>query len=47
MCDRKGGQWILKLAEIMKNEKVFFILVGVESNNVHIKFLENSSTKFH
>ena len=47
MCDRKGGQWILKLAEIMKNEKVFFILVGVESNKAHIKFLENSSTKFH
>lgn len=28
MSEAKGGQWILKLAERMKNEKIFFILVG-------------------
>lgn len=28
MSDRKGGQWILKLAEMMKNEKYYFVLVG-------------------
>ena len=28
MNDRKGGQWILKLAEMMKNEKYYFVLVG-------------------
>lgn len=28
MSEAKGGRWILKLADMMKNEKVFFILVG-------------------
>ncbi len=28
MSDRKGGQWILKLAELMKDAKYFFVLVG-------------------
>ena len=28
MSEAKGGQWVLKLAEEMKNEKAFFILVG-------------------
>lgn len=31
MSERKGGQWVLKLAERMQNENVVFILVGVES----------------
>ena len=28
MSERKGGTWVLKLAEKMKNEKAFFVLVG-------------------
>lgn len=28
MSESKGGQWILKLAETMKDDKVFFVLVG-------------------
>lgn len=28
MSDRKGGKWVLKLAELMKEEKIFFILIG-------------------
>ena len=28
MSERKGGQWVLKLAEKMKDEKIFFVLVG-------------------
>jgi glycosyltransferase involved in cell wall biosynthesis len=28
MSDSKGGHWVLSLAEQMKNEKVFFVLVG-------------------
>lgn len=28
MSERKGGKWVLKLAEKMKNENVFFVLVG-------------------
>ncbi len=28
MSERKGGKWVLKLAEMMKDEKVFFVLVG-------------------
>ena len=30
MQERKGGKWILKLADMMKNEKVKFILIGVD-----------------
>lgn len=29
MSESKGGKWVLKLAEKMKNENVFFVLVGV------------------
>ena len=29
MSERKGGKWVLKLAEKMKSENVFFVLVGV------------------
>lgn len=28
MSEQKGGKWILRLAEIMKNKNVFYILVG-------------------
>ena len=28
MSERKGGKWVLKLAEMMKGEKMFFVLVG-------------------
>ncbi len=28
MSERKGGKWVLKLAELMKDEKVMFVLVG-------------------
>lgn len=28
MSESKGGKWVLKLAEKMKNENVFFVLVG-------------------
>lgn len=28
MSERKGGQWVLKLAKAMKDEKISFILVG-------------------
>ena len=28
MSESKGGKWVLKLAEKMKNEKLFFVLVG-------------------
>lgn len=28
MSDRKGGKWVLKLAESLKDEKIFFILIG-------------------
>lgn len=28
MSERKGGRWVLKLANMMKNEKITFILVG-------------------
>ena len=31
MSERKGGQWVLKLAEKMKNENVFFVLVGASA----------------
>lgn len=31
MSETKGGQWVLKLADMMKNEKVFFLLVGENS----------------
>lgn len=30
MSEAKGGQWVIKLAEMMKNEKVRFVLVGAE-----------------
>jgi len=33
MQERKGGKWILKLAEKFNNEQVHFILVGVEDMN--------------
>ena len=28
MSEAKGGKWVLKLADMMKEEKVFFVLVG-------------------
>ena len=31
MSERKGGLWVLKLAEKMKNENVFFVLVGANA----------------
>lgn len=33
MSERKGGQWILKLADELKNENYKFILIGVEDLN--------------
>ena len=30
MSDAKGGRWVLKLAEKMKDEKTYFVLVGDE-----------------
>ena len=30
MSERKGGRWVLKLAEMMRNEKITFVLVGGE-----------------
>jgi len=28
MSDRKGGKWVIKLADIMKNEKITFLIAG-------------------
>lgn len=28
MSERKGGSWVLKLADMMKDERLFFILIG-------------------
>ena len=28
MSEQKGGKWVLQLAELMKDEKVMFVLVG-------------------
>lgn len=39
MTDQKGGKWILKLAEKFKNEKIKFILIGID--NVNQKFDDN------
>ena len=33
MSDAKGGKWILKLAELMKDENVIFIMVGADETN--------------
>ena len=29
MSERKGGKWILKLAELMKEQRVIFVIVGI------------------
>lgn len=31
MSERKGGKWVMELAQKMKNEKVIFILIGEET----------------
>lgn len=33
MSEAKGGKWILKLAELMKEENVVFIMIGVDEIN--------------
>ncbi len=40
MSERKGGKWVLKLAEMIKKDKVTFILVGVK-NICDINILAN------
>ena len=37
MSERKGGKWILKLAEMMSNEEVIFILIGVGGGKIVIQ----------
>lgn len=36
MQERKGGKWILKLAEMMKNNNVKFILIGVDETDIEL-----------
>ena len=31
MSERKGGQWVMRLAEMMRNERITFVLVGREN----------------
>ena len=46
MSERKGGQWVIKLAERLKNEKITFLLVGgcLAKNG---KSNSDSQNKFH
>lgn len=41
----KGGQWILKLSDKMRNEKVFFVLVGTERNKRYSNVIEIKKIK--
>lgn len=39
MSERKGGKWVIELAKLLKNEKIKFILIGVD--DINEKFDEN------
>ena len=36
MSERKGGRWVLQAAEGMREEKITFVLVGVEAGSIDL-----------